>query len=60
MALRADYYCNDCKELFEYHKEFGVDYPLTPECPKCAKTNTRRKFGVAGMIVPDHMKSINN
>ena len=56
MALRADYFCTDCNDVFEYYKGYGEDYPDSPECPKCKKCNTRRKYG-SSIIIPKHMRA---
>jgi uncharacterized C2H2 Zn-finger protein len=59
MPNYADYLCKTCNELFEYEKEYGVDFPQDPPCPKCGAQNTRRKSW-ASLIVPDHMKAVND
>ena len=60
MPILEDYKCKYCKTIFEYRKFYGDDFPKNPICPKCGSTNTKRRMTLGNIILPDHMKSINN
>jgi len=50
--MYADYSCNTCKEIFEYKKNFGENFPKNPECPNCGSVNTDRFHGSMTFTFP--------
>ena len=60
MKITDDYLCLNCNEVFEYEKPYGEVFPQNPECPLCHFTTTKRKIGGHSIIIPDHMRSVNN
>ena len=55
--MRDDYVCNTCNSVFEYFKHYGEDFPKSPECPQCKGADTKRKFGMRTVVIPDSFKS---